>query len=413
MIRLSLPQTRRAVRFALVLTCCLLLRAGVFAQLSPDNSFSVSEGTPVVRTATLDAGADILRVTLDWSTAGSARSDELTVSVVGPDGQTADIPVFDNAQDSTATVNGLEGELILSSQGTAGTYTFTFATSGASTTASLNNVAVDPELILEEFIDAGSLTSGSPTWDRPDENFVSDGAGTHYYETYTFTPAYTGTYVFDSDQVKDGFIFLYSSFSAGSPNANGIEANDDSARGLSFSKMTAALTASNSYTLVTSSFEDIATGQATFGYTNTIRYAVPLGSLPNTWPAFQALHSLTSFTSDKDNDGIADGFEYAFDTDPDTADRIGDYQEIAYNSGTDKMELTFTRDASKTDIEYIVEGNSSLDPLTWSPIVTLTSTTPNNAPGGDANKHRVEDSTTLTAAGGKRFLRLKVNYTGP
>ncbi len=389
-----------------------------YTSLSPNNTFQVSEGTPVVRTVVLPEGADILRVTADWSSiSGGSQSNDFSVSVVGPDGQTASIDVFDNADSSTASVNGLEGELILSSQGTAGTYTLTFESSRSSSTGEFANVQIDTELILESFTDSGLLTTGSPTWDRPDDEFLSGPSGSYYYESYSFSPSYDGDYIIDSASVGDGFIFLYTpSFDSNNPLSNGVVANDDrptpsdQPASIGDPKMKASIpTAGVNYVLVTSSFDQ----NATFNFTNEIRYSVRLDQLPDTWPAFQTLNSLTSFTTDKDNDGILDGFEYAFSSDPDVAEDISSYQELVYNSGTDRLGLIFTRDDTKTDIEYIVEANNGLSPGGWGAIATLTDSTTNSAPGGDITKHEVTDATTVATAGGARFLRLRINYTGP
>ena len=374
------------------------------------NTFTVAEGSDVSRDLTLPEGADLLRVTGDWtSVSGSAFSSEFQVSVVGPDGQTGAIEWFDNAAENTSGVTDLTGEVVLSSQGTAGVYTFTFSTTKASSSAQIANIEIDAELILDSFSNAGALDPTDPTFDRPAEDFTSDGVGTNRYETYDFTPAFSGSYVIDSTQTGDGFILLYSAFNDSSPTSNSVAADDD-ARGLGdgFSKLSASLTAGTTYTLVTTSFEN----NVSLSYTNEIRYSVRLDQIPNTWVAFQQLNNLTSFTSDKDNDGISDGFEYAFDSDPDVADNISDFQVLSYDSGTDRLSLTFTRDDTKTDIEYIVEGNSSLDSNSWVSLATLTDSTPNNAPGSDTTKHVVEDSTTITSAG-QRFLRLRVRYTGP
>ena len=372
----------------------------------------------MVRTVVLPEGADILRVTADWSSiSGGSQSNDFAVSVLGPDGQTASIDVFDNAASSTTSVTDLEGELILSSQGTAGTYTLTFESSRSSSTGEFANVQIDTELILESFTDSGSLTMGSPTWDRPDDAFLSGPSGSYYYESYSFSPSYDGDYIIDSAPIGDGFIFLYSpSFDSNNPLSNGEVANDDrptpsdQPASIGDPKMKASIpTAGVNYVLVTSSFDE----NATFNFTNEIRYSVRLDQLPDTWPAFQTLNSLTSFTSDKDKDGILDGFEYAFDSDPDVAEDISNFQELVYNSGTDRLGLIFTRDDTKTDIEYIVEANNGLSPGGWSAIATLTDATPNNAPGGDSTKHEVTDTTTVTTAGGTRFLRLRILYTGP
>lgn len=389
----------------------VLLPTAALAQhidLSPNNTFTVADSADAVRTIDLPAGADVLRVFADWTTvSGGAQSVDFSVSAVGPDGQTGEAVVFDNAQATTAGVNDLSGEIVLSSKGTGGTYTLTFSNGRSSSSAQFANVQVDTELILEQLIDNGELTVSSPTWDRPDENFNPDGVGSHPYETFTFTPVFTGVYVIDSVQVKDGFIFLYESFDPLAPTSNGVVANDDSPRGLGFSRMSTTLTAGESYTLVSTSFEDISTGQATFAYSNTVRHSVRLDQLPDNWIAFKQLYSLSDFDSDKDGDGIPDGLEYAFGADPEVAGAIEDYYRVIFES--DRLGLQFARDPGKTDIEYIVEVIDSLDPGEWTPIATLTDVTPNNA----GVEHEVLDSITQSEwDDGRRFIRLRVVYTG-
>jgi hypothetical protein len=374
----------------------------------------------VVRTIVLPEGADILRITADWEQAisnpGGSQSNDFTVSVVGPDGQTGDFDTFDNAQNSTSPVTDLEGEIILSSQGTAGTYTFTFETVRSTSGGTFTDVQIDTELIIESFTDSGNLNSGSSTWDRPDESFGPTPIGsTYYYDTFSFTPGFSGRYVVDTAAVPDAFIYLYSpSFDPLNPTTNGEAADDDrELRSDQFPGEDPKIiyevpTAGVNYVLVTTTFDET----TNLSYTNTIRHSVRLDQLPNTWPAFQSLYNLTSFTSDKDMDGILDGFEYAFGTNPEVPDDISDYQELSLSSGT--LSLIFTRDASLTDIEYIVEGSTTLAPLSYTAIATLTSASgANNAPGGDATKYEVTDTGTIASFGGARFLRLRIHYTGP
>lgn len=369
---------------------------------------AVTEGTPVQRTVSLPAGADVLRVTGDWTTgSGGAQSQDLSVTVLGPDGQTGNLVVFDNALATTDAVNDLEGELVLSSQGTAGTYTLTFTQNRAASSANLVNIQIDAELILDGLLtDARSLTVSSPTFNRPvDETFGAQQGGTYNYGTFTFTAQFSGEYSISSIQNNDGMLFLYTTFAAGAPLANGVGGNDDSPRGVGYSKFRPTLTAGQSYTLVTTTFDAI----QTMTYTNTVRYSVRLDQLPASWVAFQALHNLMSLTGDKDHDGLEELFEYALATDPEQADDPGEHIELVYEGS--KLGILFTQDASLADISYIVEARDGLTGP-W----TILYDSSIHFPGSNSNgsRHKVLDTLTQPSwSGGKRFLRLRIEYTGP
>jgi len=121
-------------------------------------------------------------------------------------------------------------------------------------------------------------------------------------------------------------------------------------------------------------------------------------------------------TSDPDGDGISNLLEYATDLDPNSPDQSC-VLNVELNTGTDKLEATFTRHSDRTDITYEIEGSDDL--AAWLPLGTSTFGAPTTAAGTNATTETpssgtaitvsVEDSTTLSGStAGRRFLRLSV-----
>ena len=120
-----------------------------------------------------------------------------------------------------------------------------------------------------------------------------------------------------------------------------------------------------------------------------------------TWTAIQAwrvskglaLNALD--TADPDNDGLNNLLEYALDRNPLAADSTPPTTG-SIESATGRLQLTFLRARSATELTYTVQASGDL--VTWSDLVTN--------PGTVGNSVTVTD--TPPAAAIRRFLRLKV-----
>ncbi len=118
-------------------------------------------------------------------------------------------------------------------------------------------------------------TTGSPTFDRPFEDFSAlspNGLGVAY-DTFSFSVDTAGTYTFRSfalplNDAWDNFLFLYEdSFDPNNALVNGIAGNDDFNATIGRSGFNATLATGVAYTLVTAGF-----GADDFGrYLNVIR----------------------------------------------------------------------------------------------------------------------------------------------
>jgi hypothetical protein len=127
--------------------------------------------------------------------------------------------------------------------------------------------------------------------------------------------------------------------------------------------------------------------------------------------AADILSGLTTMTDDFDHDSVANILEYAFGMNPKVADATG----IAPNVSGNKLQISFSCDATRTDITYTVQSSTTLAPNSWAdiarsvggaatiPIGSL-STVSDSSTG--LRTVTVTDSTAIS--GGKRFLRVKV-----
>ena len=119
---------------------------------------------------------------------------------------------------------------------------------------------------------------------------------------------------------------------------------------------------------------------------------------------------LTGPTADFDGDGLLNLLEYAFGTNPKTADPSGIVADVTAN----KMSISFPCNTACTDITYTVQSSSTL--AGWSDIAASTggavalpigSLSTVSDSGGGLRTVMVTDSADIPA-GGRRFLRIRV-----
>ncbi len=138
-----------------------------------------------------------------------------------------------------------------------------------------------PALAQTSFQVISGNTSASPTYDRSFDDFSDlspSGTGVHY-DTYTFTAAVSGDYIFNTTAAFDSFVFLYEgSFNPLDSTANGVIGNDDIIFGNSFfaSGFEIALTAGTTYVYVTTGFASTDAG----AYSTTIAGPAALVAMP-------------------------------------------------------------------------------------------------------------------------------------
>ena len=122
---------------------------------------------------------------------------------------------------------------------------------------------------------------------------------------------------------------------------------------------------------------------------------------------------LTTPAADFDHDGIPNMLEYAFGGDPKvpTVAGVAPAPHVVGN----KLQLSFSCDATRTDITYTVQSASTLAPNSWSDIATsvggattlpIGSLSTVTDTGSGLRTVTVTDATA--SSGGKRFLRVKV-----
>jgi len=153
--------------------------------------------------------------------------------------------------------------------------------------------------------------------------------------------------------------------------------------------------------------------------TDTLSVTYNLSSISSTYSTWQGIQftalditaGLTTLTADFDRDSVANILEYAFGMNPKVADATG----IAPNVSGNKLQISFSCDATRTDITYTVQSSTTLAPNSWAdiarsvggaatiPIGSL-STVSDSSTG--LRTVTVTDSTAIS--GGKRFLRVKV-----
>ena len=119
---------------------------------------------------------------------------------------------------------------------------------------------------------------------------------------------------------------------------------------------------------------------------------------------------------DLTGDGVPNLLKYALGIDPLTASG-GSLPTGVYLPANNALQLAFTRDAARTDIDYVVE--SSTDLSQWTPIASSTAGAPTTNLGGALMvvENGVPETTQISvvvegsaAAGvpGKQFLRLEI-----
>ncbi|MGJ8640091.1 MAG: hypothetical protein ACSHYA_11945 [Opitutaceae bacterium] len=365
---------------------------------------SIPDGDATETVVTMPAGADFVRVTGDWSSSsGAALSDELELTIVGPGEITGFLSVFDNAASNSALVSGLTGIVELTSTGTLGDYEFSLTNLTEGSEVAFQNGSIELLTLVEEFVDNGSITSGSPTFDRPDENGAASGRNTRY-NTYSFTPTATGTYSIESQQVAfDGFIAIYAGDQDTAPFSGFLAANDDSSAGESFSQLEVDLDSGQTYTLVTTSYSTLASGS----FTNRIRSFSPLVINDEKATTFSDFAEQRGFVGGLDADdsgnGLANLLEYALGRDADSPNAAP--LETLFRDG--RLVGRFYRDPDLTDIAYILEASSDLTETgVWE---ELYNSEVDLQPNADGDYQEIEDSELLS---GFRFLRLRVAYLG-
>ena len=156
---------------------------------------------------------------------------------------------------------------------------------------------------------------------------------------------------------------------------------------------------------------------STANFTLTVSDAPSAPSGYSSWAAGQfttgdVAGGLTGPTADFDGDGLPNLLEYAFGTNPKTADSPGIVADVVLG----KMSISFSCDTACTDITYTVQSSSTLAAGSWTDIATSTggakavpsgslSTVSDTGTGRRIVK--VTDSTDIPAEG-KRFLRVRV-----
>lgn len=383
----------------LVLAASLITVANASAVTIPLSDATITSGASTDVVASLPAGAEFIRVTGDWAVAsGSPDSDELELTILGPNGITGFLPVFANAESDSSPVTDLYGIAELTSAGVLGNYTLSFTNGASGTGMSLSAVSIDLLTLQEGFTDSGLISSGSPTFDRPNENGSASGRTTRY-SAYTFTPTHSGTYIIDSQQAGfDGFIALYSGSYAAAPFSNFVAANDDSSAGESFSRLEVALTSGQAYTLVTTSFSSIASGS----FTNRIRIFEALNAKATTFEEFASDRGFVGGPDDDDNgNGLSNLLEYGLGRDESSS--LEPPLTIRLVNG--RLVGRFYRDDELTDITYILEASDDLG--SWQEIY-------NSSTDGSANIdgdfQEIEDVKLLS---GQRFFRLRIELNTP
>ena len=140
-----------------------------------------------------------------------------------------------------------------------------------------------------------------------------------------------------------------------------------------------------------------------------------------TWQAahFTAAEIAAGLAADGDDltgDGVSNLVKYALGIDPITGTG-GSLPVGTYTAANGALQLVFTRDTARTDIDYVVEASPDL--RQWTPIASSTSGAPtanlggaltvieNPVPGTNQVNVVVEDSQS-TGAPEPQFLRLKV-----
>jgi hypothetical protein len=128
-----------------------------------------------------------------------------------------------------------------------------------------------PSYICTGQLSVTDATFGRPNVGNPPTTLASGDGNNVYYDTLTFSPTVSGTYTITmTDSSLDGFYVLYSpSFNPASPLTNALQAVDDVNDLLP--QITRSLTAGTNYVLVTTSYDNLATGAYANRFTpNTI-----------------------------------------------------------------------------------------------------------------------------------------------
>lgn len=114
---------------------------------------------------------------------------------------------------------------------------------------------------------------------------------------------------------------------------------------------------------------------------------------------------LRGYYDDADGDGIPNLIEYAFWLDPNAPDGLD--SQVSVQLGADRISITFLRDASKSDIIYLVEGTSNLSE--WNDVL-YNSASP--GAGYESNNNgdymTVQDTEPLSSGAPQRYLRVRV-----
>ena len=135
----------------------------------------------------------------------------------------------------------------------------------------------------------------------------------------------------------------------------------------------------------------------------TIDVATPYLSWRTTMfsPAQLADAVVSDSTSDPDGDGLLNLAEYALGGDPLLPDAVGvgPVLELQSDADGDAITLTYSRDPSRTDVSYLVQGSSSLAPDTWTPVP--------DAPVGTENGRELRRAT-VKLSNRSQFLRLRI-----
>ena len=140
-----------------------------------------------------------------------------------------------------------------------------------------------------------------------------------------------------------------------------------------------------------------------------------------TWQAahFSAAEIAAGMAADEydyDGDGLANLLKYALDIDPKTGTG-GSPPTVAFSAANGALQLTFTRDTARADINYVVEASPDL--VQWTPIASSTAgtatiklggalTVGENVINGTSQMNVVVVAGQSVGVSDKQFMRLRI-----
>lgn len=128
-------------------------------------------------------------------------------------------------------------------------------------------------------------------------------------------------------------------------------------------------------------------------------------------PALEA--SVWGFFADPEQDGLPNGFEYAFARDPKRHDSDGAIRATAFGG---RLSITFTRDPLNSDLDYVVEVSGTLQPGEWQEIARSAAGAPATGTG-QITESLAGQTVRVTVAdpggGAARFIRVRAELIQP